>query len=408
MAGFFSKIISSLLLLILKLLKWLVIYLVLYPLYYVILYPFIFVINKIIGFLARGTVRILLYKKKQIFLTIILLPLAIGALIIEGMFPVGIVILGFNWWIIGIYPFNKKSKVNKEGKTSIDTSNKGLDEALILASFAAIQNGVIDTETDEAVLAAFQRFSSKTQDLESTQNYLNGLSEDQITGVVSNVKGILHEVEFVNSENMDGDSITAEMFQEANHKGFDVVMNDSSMGATWEAQLKTTDNPDYVQEWIKQYPDGEILVSQEIADKLGLETSGFSNQELTVRVEDFIDQLTSTGVFSSVWGLFPTLPLISALVVLYQLRRRYKAGDISKKRFVFMSIKITGVKTIKFAFYMILMSIWGLNILVGAFLAAKLFSFISTSGLSVFGINKNLSPSDYLKPLNQISGRATA
>ncbi len=214
MAEFFIKIISEV---ILGLFKWLVIYLVLYPLYYlvwcplyyvvlyplyyVLLRPFIFKINKIINFLAKGAVRILFYKKKQLFLTIILFPFALGALITEGMFPLGIAALGLNWWIIGIYPFNKKNKVNEADKTSIDTSNKGLDEALILASFAAIQNGVIDTETDKAVLAAFQKFSSKTQDLESTQNYLNGLSEDQITGVVSNVKGILHEVESVNSEN---------------------------------------------------------------------------------------------------------------------------------------------------------------------------------------------------------------
>ncbi len=433
MAKFFWKIINLLLLQPLKwlviiplywLLYWLFLYLLYWPLYWLILRPLhwlfvrpvVLLITKIIKILVRAGI----YKKKQIFLTLAFLPFAavLYVVIVSGLgvvFALSLV-LGLIWWVADVAIFRSiRKNVKQESKASanteptqsrdIDISNKGLDDGLLLASFAAIQSGVVSTEMDEAVLLAFQRFSSKTQDLESTQNYLNGLSEDQITGVVSNVKGILHEVEFVNFENMDGDSITAEMFQKANHKGFDVVMNDSSMGTTWEAQLKTTDNPDYVQEWIKQYPDGEILVSQEIADKLGLETSGFSNQELTVRVEDFIDQLTATGLFSSVWSLFPALPLISALVILYKLRRRYKAGDISKIKFIFMTLKATGFKITKFAFYMFLMAIPVVNIAVGILLTVRFLDFINSSIIqpSIFGIKEKLSTSDYLKPINQIN-----
>ena len=88
-------------------------------------------------------------------------------------------------------------------------------------------------------------------------------------------------MEFVKIENSDGDTITAAMFPETNHKGFDVVMNDSSTGETWEVQLKTTDNQDYVEDWLSKYPDGEILLSEEIASEMGLESSGYSNEELT-------------------------------------------------------------------------------------------------------------------------------
>ena len=50
------------------------------------------------------------------------------------------------------------------------------------------------------------------------------------------------------------------MFSEANHKVFDILMNDSNTGEIWEVQLKTTDNKEYVQEWLNRYPDGEILL----------------------------------------------------------------------------------------------------------------------------------------------------
>ncbi|MCA8833868.1 MAG: hypothetical protein K8953_02180 [Proteobacteria bacterium] len=285
-----------------------------------------------------------------------------------------------------------------------------LDEILILTSFLSLRVGAVAGETDEAVLAAFQRYSAETHDLESTQNYLSGLSDEQITGVVSGVKGILHEMEFVKIENTDGDSIAAAMFPETNHQGFDVVMSDAGTGESWELQLKTTDNQDYVQEWMSDYPDGEILVSQEIADELGLQSSGFSNEDLTVRVEDFVDELVSGGVASGLLNLFPTLALVSVAFVWVELYERYRAGDISKEDFVAIIVKATGVKVAKIALIMGLMAIPVVNVVVAVALIAKiLHSLASSSNLpSVADMPKVLSKSDYLKPLNQISGRATA
>jgi hypothetical protein len=49
-------------------------------------------------------------------------------------------------------------------------------------------------DTDAAVLASFQRYSDPTRNLEDTKEYLQDLSDEQINGVVSGVKGILHEM----------------------------------------------------------------------------------------------------------------------------------------------------------------------------------------------------------------------
>ena len=238
------------------------------------------------------------------------------------------------------------NEISKE-KTIIRFLKTNLDEMLILASFQSIQGGFFDIETNEMIIAAFKRYSKDTQDPESIQNYLNNLSEEQITGVVSNVKGILHEMEFVKLENADGDKISAVMFPEANHKGFDILMNDSNTGEIWEVQLKTTDNKEYVQEWLNRYPDGEILLSEEIAKEMGLETSGLSNEELTEKVSTFVDNLIGSGMGSSMWNMFPTLSLISVSIIILEFYKRFQNGEINEKEFQEMVVRASGIKVSK-------------------------------------------------------------
>ncbi len=44
---------------------------------------------------------------------------------------------------------------------------------------------------------------------------------------------------------------------------------------------------------------GQMFVTQELAQQAGLQGSGFSNTDLTARVEDFIDQLMPRGYVAS-------------------------------------------------------------------------------------------------------------
>ena len=76
----------------------------------------------------------------------------------------------------------------------------------------------------------FQRYSPKLQDEEILREYLNGLSDSQLQGVVNNVKGILHEIEFAARENNDFDSVRAALFEDTNHQGFDIQLFDKSTG----------------------------------------------------------------------------------------------------------------------------------------------------------------------------------
>lgn len=285
---------------------------------------------------------------------------------------------------------DKSSRIKKVADTGIRFFRTNLDEILILSSFLAIKYGGEPTEHDPVVLEAFSRYSKETQDLESVRDYLSSLSDEQVAGVVSNIKGIVHEMEFVSLENSDGDSVTAALFPETNHEGFDLVLTDGATGDIWEVQLKTTDSSDYVQQWIDRYPEGEILVSEEIASEMGLPSSGFSNEEITVKVEVFVDGLISAEPDSKAFDLFSALPLTSAAFavsvafVVMELHKRFKAGEINQKQFRDITIRTTGIKAGKFALLMVALHIPVINVVVGAALVAKLLislgDLLTTSG----------------------------
>ncbi len=271
------------------------------------------------------------------------------------------------------------------------------DEIMIIESLAAIRDGSGLTETDEAVLAAFQRCSGETQDIESIRDYLGELSDAQIGGVVSNVKGILHEMEYVRIENADGDSVTAALFPSTNHKDFDVVITDGLTGETKEIQLKATDNSDYVQQWLDGHPEGEIQVTQEVADELNLESSGFYNEQLTVRTEEFIDGLLSSDAGAPIWDLLPALSLISISFVAMKLYERFTAGEISKEQLCSMLVKASGIKVAKISILMVALSIPVLNVVVEAALVAK----IIYSLILLTEPPEELRKSEYLSPVGR-------
>src|SRR5210317_579136 len=155
--------------------------------------------------------------------------------------------------------------------------SRRFDEATILASLAkiAFQADTELTEQDFTALAALRR-SSPDWDLtlEETSQRLASYSEEQIAGLVNNVKGILHEMEFVQIENQDGDSVFAALFPDTNQKSVDIQMFDQEAGDAWAIQLKATDDIAAINAWSDANPDTEILVTEEVAEQMGLPDSG--------------------------------------------------------------------------------------------------------------------------------------
>tara|TARA_Y100001968_G_C19325474_1_gene701474 strand:- start:210 stop:1061 length:852 start_codon:yes stop_codon:yes gene_type:complete len=228
---------------------------------------------------------------------------------------------------------------------------------------------------DLAVLSALRR-SSPSWDLPISEiaKKLSTYDDSQLGGLVNNVKGILHEIEFQILENEDGDSIYAALFPDTNHKSVDVRLFDENTGESWDIQLKATDNVSNINSWIDSNPNTEIYVTDEIAQTMGLNTSGFSNEELEIRVEDFVDKLieNENKIPTSFWDNFPVLIVASSGIIIFELWRRYRKGNISLDQFKRLTLRTLGVKAAKYTGIFVSLSIPGLNFIVGSYLLASL------------------------------------
>ncbi|KZZ14747.1 hypothetical protein A3750_13660 [Oleiphilus sp. HI0079] len=230
-------------------------------------------------------------------------------------------------------------------------------------------------EEDYAVLAALRR-SSQEWDLSvsDTAERLASYDDSQIGGLVNNVKGILHEMEFQRLENEDGDSVVAALFPDTNHRTVDVQLLDEKTAHAWDVQLKATDDMSAISAWIDSNPDTEIYVTEELSDRMGIPSSGFSNEDLTIRVEDFVDRMVEIDddAEETLWNYFPPLVAASAGIIVFELWRRYRSGRITLDEFKELSLKTLGVKAAKYAAIFTALAVPGLNIIVGAYLLGSL------------------------------------
>ena len=277
----------------------------------------------------------------------------------------------------------KENKLNyKLAKRGSKFFIKNIEEKTILAIFAKVKIGEALTLGDKLVLEAFNRYSSSLSDLDTLKSYLSGLSEEQLIGVTSNVKGILHEIQFVAIENNNFDSVYASLYETTNHPGYDVRMFDESTGEEWDVQLKATDNSAYVEDWIEEH-DGDIRVTEELAEKEGFESSGISNEELTTRVEEFIDVAISQGssFTTTIFDYFPHVTALTMSIMIIQLYKRKLKGEIDEDQFKSLLIKNTGQKAVKIAGLMALLSIPGVNIATVGYLVYRFVNDLNKSGI---------------------------
>jgi len=258
-------------------------------------------------------------------------------------------------------------------KAAVRYLRTNLDEALIIGSLGSMAFSGMDalSESDLAVLAALRRSTNELQDAdpEAIREYLQGMDEESLPGLVSNVKGILHEMQFVALENEDGDSVYASIFEATNHPGTDIQFTDTETGATWEVQLKATDSADYAEAWLAKNPDGEILVTSELADRTGLESSGLSNEELTNDVRGVVDKMLAGD--ETIWDFFPMITIVALAPILWELWSRYRAGEIDLPTFKRHAIRASGLKAGKIALLSAMLTIPVIGQATGAVLITK-------------------------------------
>lgn len=224
------------------------------------------------------------------------------------------------------------------------------DEADIIVGIYALKNNmtdVFDTDESQLVLEAIRRSTTALDDesdIKEIQSYVEQFNEVQIDGMVNNIKGIYHELYYEFLEDNDGDVINAELFEETNHADSDIILVNVETGEREFVQLKATNDIYYVRDAIEKNPDIRVLTTEEVADKLGIDSTGLSNEELNQEVENILDELKdSNDLFDelpkmSIWTtIFSVMPIIQDM-----LRRR-----ISKSEAIRRIVKITGLKTLK-------------------------------------------------------------
>lgn len=170
---------------------------------------------------------------------------------------------------------------------------------------------------EELVLQALRRSTRSLETANACEitDYLSALSEEQIRGVASNVKGIYHELLFTVAENNDGDSVSAEVKKFTNNPGGDVefFVDGNSIG---EVQLKAVASEAQVLEHLSRYPDIEVRVTEEVAAIMpGVASSGFSNIELTDEVYDRLSELQGDGLIDEISDGLVTSTLVSSAIL---------------------------------------------------------------------------------------------
>ena len=262
---------------------------------------------------------------------------------------------------------------------------KNIDELAVISVMHKLRGGEkIVTEEDNIILEAMIRSSNKITDLDSAIEFAKvtaAKGTESLMGAANNIKGIAHELIYVKTENENGDTVFAFMPEDTNNPQFDVLTINLETGEQKWEQLKTTLNSDHINNWIEKYPgsEGSLKVNTEMADKLGFESSGVSDKELSVNVDQFLDKLIEMdqSTLTKIVETSPPLTIIAASFVVYGLHKRYKKKEISKKQFIYMSAKITGIKAAKIVVLLSVLALPVVGQVVGVYLIASLmFSVI--------------------------------
>lgn len=144
------------------------------------------------------------------------------------------------------FEYLKKTATHAKNSFEFSTAKKftknNADEMGIVAALLAVASSGHSSELNEmdySVLEALQRSNYSLADapLEDIQLYLGNLEGAQVTGLISNVKGILHEMAFVEVENSDGDSIFASTFPSSNHPDTDIYQRIQGIIGVLTSQL---------------------------------------------------------------------------------------------------------------------------------------------------------------------------
>jgi uncharacterized protein (DUF697 family) len=264
-----------------------------------------------------------------------------------------------------------KENITSKGR-NIKFIKSNIDKTAILA-------GAQDwlSKNERLVNEAVQRSKTSLNNasIEEVQIYLRSLGEEKLAGVGRNVKGIYHELVYTDDINENSWGLfKAKIFEETNYPGVDVSITNKFTGQVNEVQLKATDSASYINKSLERYPDEKIIGTEEIAGKMEqVESSGFSNNDLQDDVESFMKRMTSPDLPDRILESIPmVLTLASISIVVWELWKRYQAGEFDLGKFHYLAAKTTGLKIVKITAIGAILAVPVVGQVVGASLVASM------------------------------------
>lgn len=185
---------------------------------------------------------------------------------------------------------------------------------------------------EDLVLDALRRSATNLNGAttEELAVYISELTPEQLRGVVSNVKGIYHELLFVHAENIDADDVAARVFEATNHPGADVeFIGDGDV--IHAVQLKAVASPAAILEHLARYPDIEVVATEEVAAVVSAASgSGFSNAAISGDVSRVFTELTGDSMAVEIAEGATTSALLAGANSAAQVLR---SGKVSRQQF---------------------------------------------------------------------------
>lgn len=197
--------------------------------------------------------------------------------------------------------------------------------------YALITNSAVDNSPESQMVLYGIRDSDP--DLANAteaelSDYLAGYSPEQLKGIANNVKGIYHEIRYVEQYNATHTDTRAERFESNSHPGADIrIINIHTGELVEETQLKATDSKSYAGEHHTSYPDVNLKTTDELAGRMdNVEPSGFTNEGLTAETTDGIEAIANNTLDDRVLdstGIALTIATGQELVAMLQGKREF-------------------------------------------------------------------------------------
>jgi hypothetical protein len=183
--------------------------------------------------------------------------------------------------------------------------------------YALLTNTAIDnTPESQIALDALRRMKNDWADISESQlsDELSAYEPEQLKGIANNLKGIYHELLFVDQYNNQNADTYAAVFGETNHPGADIQIfsryTDEVIG---EFQLKSSDSTSYITNHFERYPDIDVLATSEVADKFdSVASSGIDNSEITEKIDTVIEQISTNTITDRAFDSMAFASLASA------------------------------------------------------------------------------------------------